>query len=114
MLHRFTTLCRVSAIALMLGAPTFLAFPESAGAQVAISVSVPIAPPALPIYAQPPLPALGYLWTPGYWAWDGSDYYWVPGVWVRPPRVGFLWTPGYWGWNNGAYLFNEGYWGLQV
>lgn len=83
---------------------------------IGIGVSVNIAPPVLPVYAQPELPAPGYLWTPGYWAWDGgaNDYYWVPGAWVEPPSAELLWTPGYWGWNNGAYLWNAGYWGPQV
>jgi hypothetical protein len=27
---------------------------------------------------QPICPGEGYIWTPGYWAWDGDDYYWVP------------------------------------
>ena len=47
-------------------------------------------PPPLPDYEQPPCPEDGYLWTPGYWHWTGSDYYWVPGTWVQPPRVGSL------------------------
>ena len=81
-----------------------------------IGISVPIGPPALPVYDQPICPGDGYLWTPGYWAYDDSiaDYYWVPGTWVLPPEEGFLWTPGYWGWNNGGYFFNEGYWGMNV
>jgi YXWGXW repeat-containing protein len=83
----------------------------SSFAQVGISIG--IAPPLIPIYQQPYAPAEGYIWTPGYWAYD-SDYYWVPGVWVEPPRVGFLWTPGYWGYNGGNYFFNEGYWGPTV
>ena len=90
---------------------TFLALPFASFAQVNISVG--IAPPALPVYEQPACPAAGYIWTPGYWAWD-QDYYWVPGVWVPPPRVGLLWTPAWWGWNNGAYVFNQGYWGPRV
>ena len=74
------------------------------------------APPALPRYYQPPIPAEGYIWTPGYWDWsdDAGDYYWVPGVWVEPPEVGLYWTPGYWRYYNGAYLFSDGYWGAQV
>jgi hypothetical protein len=70
----------------------------SSFAQVGISIG--IAPPPIPIYEQPYAPAEGYIWTPGYWAYD-SGYYWVPGVWILPPRVGFLWTPGYWGYNGG-------------
>jgi WXXGXW repeat (2 copies) len=79
-----------------------------------VFVSVNIAPPALPVYAQPVCPGDGYLWNPGYWAYGDAGYYWVPGVWVRPPQVGLLWTPGYWGWHGGAYLFNAGYWGPHV
>ena len=60
----------------------------------AVFVSVTIAPPALPVYVAPPMPAAGYFWTPGYWAWDGVGYYWVPGTWVMAPAVGLLWTPG--------------------
>src|SRR5262249_55947870 len=57
----------------------------------------------------------GYIWTPGYWAYDPVDgYYWVPGTWILPPYVGALWTPGYWGWNDGLFVFHGGYWGLHV
>jgi len=70
----------------------------------------------LPVYEQPICPGDGYLWTPGYWAWDDgvSDYYWVPGLWVLAPEPGFLWTPGYWGWGDGGFFFNDGYWGPTV
>jgi WXXGXW repeat (2 copies) len=83
----------------------------SSFAQVGISIG--IAPPPIPIYTQPYPPGPGYIWTPGYWAYD-SGYYWVPGTWVLPPRVGFLWTPGYWAYNGSNYFFNEGYWGPTV
>jgi hypothetical protein len=90
----------------------FAALPfASSFAQVGISINV--APPVLPVYEQPICPVAGYIWTPGYWAWD-ADYYWVPGVWVPPPRVGLLWTPPWWGWRNGVYVFNQGYWGPTV
>lgn len=82
-------------------------------AQVAISVS--FGPPALPVYEQPLCPAEGYIWTPGYWAWDPDyGYYWVPGTWVLAPETGYLWTPPWWGWDNGAYIFHTGYWGPTV
>lgn len=80
-----------------------------------IAVSVSFAPPALPVYELPPCPGDGYLWTPGYWAYDPDDgYYWVPGTWVEAPEPGYLWTPGWWGWENGGYLFHQGYWGPEV
>jgi hypothetical protein len=83
-------------------------------AQVTVGVSVGIAPPALPVYEQPPCPGDGYLWTPGYWAWGPDGYYWVPGVWVIAPEVGFLWTPGYWGFVDGHYWWHGGYWGPHI
>ncbi len=106
-----------TALALILGLGGIaLGAPTISQAQISIGISVGFAPPALPFYYQPRIPAYGYIWTPGYWAWDGEiqDYYWIPGVWVRPPRIGLLWTPGYWGWNNGQYLFNDGYWDTRV
>jgi hypothetical protein len=72
------------------------------------------APPPLPDYDQPPIPAPGYYWTPGYWAWNNVDYYWVPGVWDEPPQSGLLWTPGYWAFVGGVYAFRPGYWGHEV
>jgi hypothetical protein len=91
-----------------------VAVPAASQAQIAVGISVHVAPPAIPVYVQPPCPTEGYLWTPGYWAYGASDYYWVPGVWVAPPRVGFLWTPGYWGFVGGAYGWHAGYWGPHV
>jgi hypothetical protein len=81
-----------------------------------ISVRIAIGPPMLPVYEQSICPGDGYLWTPGYWAYDDSisDYYWVPGTWVLAPEEGYLWTPGYWGWGDGGYFFNDGYWGPEV
>lgn len=91
-----------------------LVIPATCFAQFGVSIA--IGPPELPAYEQPICPGDGYLWTPGYWAYDDSvsDYYWVPGTWVQAPEVGFLWTPGYWGWRGGGYFFNEGYWGQTV
>ena len=95
----------------------FLAFlvslvPASSFAGVFLSITV--APPILPVYAQPVCPGDGYLWTPGYWAYAPAGYYWVPGTWVMAPQPGFLWTPGYWGFVGGFYGWHGGYWGPHV
>jgi hypothetical protein len=98
----------------LLLAVLIFALPAASYAQVRVAIR--IGPPAIPIYEQPICPGDGYLWTPGYWAYDDdiSDYYWVPGLWVNSPEVGFLWTPGYWGWGDGGFFFNDGYWGPTV
>jgi hypothetical protein len=105
------------AIRSLLVAATVLFLSAAAFAQVRASIT--IAPPDLPTYDQPVCtsadicPLDSYLWTPGYWAWDG-DYYWVPGTWVFAPEIGDFWTPGYWSWSDGGYVFHEGYWGRSV
>ncbi|HVN44608.1 MAG TPA: YXWGXW repeat-containing protein [Steroidobacteraceae bacterium] len=97
------------AMGLALGA---LCWPAPAAAQVSFSVT--FGPPPLPVYEQPPLPAPGYIFIPGYWYYGPYGYYWVPGTWVEPPAAGLLWTPGYWGWSDGFYVWNPGYWAPQV
>jgi hypothetical protein len=81
-----------------------------------VGVTVGFAPPPLPVYVQPPCPAPGYIWTPGFWAYsaDDQDYYWVPGTWVVARTFGWLWTPGYWGLIDAEYVWHEGYWGPHV
>src|SRR5580658_7197039 len=91
-----------------------VAVPAASQAQIAVGISIRVAPPAIPVYVQPPCPTEGYLWTPGYWAHGDAGYYWVPGVWVAPPSAGMLWTPGYWGFAGGVYGFHAGYWGPHI
>jgi hypothetical protein len=94
------------AIAMVAPAPSFA---------IGIGISIRIGPPPLPVYAQPLCPGPGYIWTPGYWAYDPDNgYYWVPGTWVLAPEPGFLWTPGYWGWSGGLFFWHAGYWGPHV
>jgi WXXGXW repeat (2 copies) len=101
-------------IRLLLFALVLLSMSGASFAQIGISVS--FGPPALPVYTQPVCPGDGYIWTPGYWAWnpDIQDYYWVPGTWVLAPEVGYLWTPPWWGWEGGAFLFHAGWWGPHI
>ncbi|MGH9500411.1 MAG: YXWGXW repeat-containing protein [Terriglobales bacterium] len=86
----------------------------SVSAFAGVFVSVGFGPPALPVYEQPPCPAVGYIWTPGYWGYGPNGYYWVPGTWVMAPQPGLLWTPGYWGWGGSAFMWHAGYWGPVV
>lgn len=83
-------------------------------AHAAVALSVTVAPPPLPVYEQPVIPAPGYIWVPGYWSYGDMGYFWVPGTWVLPPEPDLLWTPGYWGFTDGAYVWNPGYWAPVV
>jgi hypothetical protein len=105
---------RLFSIRALLGFIGVLVLSGVAYAQVDVGIAVSFGPPELPVYEQPICPAEGYIWTPGYWAWDGEDYYWVPGTWVAAPRPGYLWTPAYWAWGGRGYYFHEGYWGPEV
>jgi WXXGXW repeat (2 copies) len=114
MLVEVTYMRRIHWIGFVFLAVVMMAMPSGSSAQIAVGVSIHIAPPVLPVYVQPVCPGAGYIWTPGYWAYGVEGYYWVPGTWVLAPRPGFLWTPGYWGWAGGAYLWHAGYWGPHV
>lgn len=91
-----------------------VAVPAAAHAAVSVTLAVNVAPPAIPVYAQPVCPGPGYLWTPGYWAYGPHGYRWAAGAWVRPPAPGLLWTPAWWAWEGGRYRFHGGYWGPKV
>ena len=105
--------CSVAGLLIMLVVAVAVLPTPSSAAQLAVSIR--IGPPPLPVYAQPLCPGPGYIWTPGYWAYDPvNGYYWVPGTWVIAPVPGLLWTPGYWGWSGGFFLWHAGYWGPHV
>ena len=75
---------------------------------------VDTAPPPIPEYDQPPVPAPNDIWQPGYWAWGSYGYYWVPGTWVPAPQPNYSWTPGYWQSSNGGFNWNPGYWAIAI
>jgi hypothetical protein len=104
--------CCVFALLVML----MVGHPATSSAQVAVGITVGFAPPDLPVYEQPICPGDGYIWTPGFWAWDDDDgdYYWVPGTWVMAPEPGYLWTPAYWGWGGSGFVFYPGYWSFGL
>ncbi len=108
-----TRLVRTLSFALLFG---FIVLSLLAASFAQVGVAIRIGPPPLPVYEQPLCPGDGYLWTPGYWAYDYdvTDYYWVPGTWVMGPEIGFLWTPAYWGWGGDGFVFYDGYWGPNV
>ena len=63
-------------------------------ADVNLTFGVEVAPPP-PRVEVVPAPRPGYLWTPGYWAWDHGRHNWIEGRWVEA-RHGQYWVPERW------------------
>jgi hypothetical protein len=72
-------------------------------------VEIQVAPPAPRVEVVPP-PRPNYVWTPGYWRWNGRRHIWINGVWV-PARRGFHWEPAAWAQGpNGRWHLVPGRW----
>jgi WXXGXW repeat (2 copies) len=75
-----------------------------------LHVYVGIAPPAPIVETPAPAPGPGYIYTPGYYNWNGSSYVWVNGGWVLPPAHRHHYVAGIWVHNHRGYYFREGHW----
>jgi hypothetical protein len=67
------------------------------------------APPRVVEEVIPPSPGRRYVWTPGYWVWDGR-WLWQPGRWTLPPREHVAWVPGHWQEYRGEWHWVPGQW----
>jgi hypothetical protein len=73
-------------------------------------IYVSVAPPAPVVEAPPPSPGVGYVWTPGYYNWNGSSYAWVNGAWALPPAHYHNYVAGRWVHHHRRYYFQQGHW----
>jgi len=55
-------------------------------------------------------PAPGYYWVPGYWDWNGNDWFWVSGVWQQPPHDGARWVRPRYNHRHGQWQYYRGHW----
>ena len=55
-------------------------------------------------------PGVGYVWIPGYHAWDHGTYVWVTGRWEIAPHRYSRWTPGRWTRDGHGWFWIEGHW----
>lgn len=95
-----------SCLAIAVLACGLMSRPQQADAAVFIG----IAPPAPIVEVAPAVPALGYVWTPGYWNWNGARYIWIRGAYALPPRVGAAFVPGRWVARPRGWAFVRGHW----
>jgi len=94
---------------LLCGLAGIAAVPMASAAHVNVGIGVRIGPPA-PAYEAVPAPRRGWVWTPGYWRWNGYRYVRARGYWVRA-RPGYRYYPGRWAQEGPVWRFHVGYWG---
>lgn len=92
--------------ALTLGAAALM--PVTATAQIDLNLFVNAAPPA-PRYETIPAPRSGYVWTPGYWNWEGNRHVWTAGRWEQE-RQGYQYQRSEWQRHNDGWRLNRGGW----
>ncbi len=73
-------------------------------------IIVETAPPPLRVEVRPPCPVVGYVWTPGYWHWEGGHHIWAAGRWVAPPRPGAVWVAPRWERAGARWRLHPGLW----
>ncbi|MDI1247051.1 MAG: hypothetical protein PSV24_16790 [Rhodoferax sp.] len=73
-----------------------------------ISFNIMVAPP-VPLYESVPMMQPGYVWAPGYWAWNNDRHIWVRGR-TMVQRDGYRWAPDRWEQQGGAYVRQPGRW----
>jgi hypothetical protein len=77
-------------------------------AQAQVSWSITIGPPP-PIYEAVPMLPQGYVWAPGYWAWNNDSHVWVRGRSIMQ-RPGYRWEPDRWEQRGNGYYRQPGNW----
>ncbi len=103
MRNKTTILASCLAASLAFGAATL---PTTATAMA--SVWIQTAPPA-PRDEVVPAPRAGYVWSPGYWNWNGHRHVWMKGTWIKE-RHGYSYNPPAWVEHDGRWEFRRGAW----
>ena len=99
----YTRKVLVSAL-LAAGTIAAVATPLSSEAQIYLN----IAPPAVR-YEAVPAPRSGYVWSNGYWGYDGSQHTWTAGDW-QASRPGYTYSQPRWVENNGRWGYQSSRW----
>ncbi len=73
-------------------------------------VYVQTAPPAAKVVAPPTETKVGYVWSSGYWNWNGTAYVWTEGSWVQVVETK-KWIEPTWTQEGAKWYFTPGHWG---
>jgi hypothetical protein len=79
-----------------------------ATSEARVYVDVGVAPPAARVEVIPGA-RRGYVWAPGYYAWDGRAHVWHGGYWIRE-RPGYHWVAPAWTPYGHRWRYAPGYW----
>jgi hypothetical protein len=71
---------------------------------------VNVGPPAAVVETRPIAPGPGYVWTPGYYHWNGNSYVWLNGAWAHPPHHHHRYVAGVWVHGHRGWYYRNGYW----
>ena len=80
--------------------------PSVAASRVDIQLNFGPPPPRFEVV---PAPRRGYIWSPGYWAWDGYRHVWVVGHW-EPFRPGYAYYAPGWVQRDGRWHYRSSRW----
>ena len=84
--------------------------PATTGPAVTREVVVTRTPPAVRVETQTVSPGANYVWTRGYWRWNGATYVWMPGSYIVRPRAAAVWVEGHWQRRAGGWFWVAGHW----
>ncbi len=101
---------RVAGLTALLGTAGCVVQPAPQPVYVAPAAVVPIAPPAPVVEVIPAPPGGAYVWTPGYWSWNGRAYYWTKGHYVARPYARAVWVPPRWVRSGSGWVLVPGRW----
>jgi hypothetical protein len=71
---------------------------------------IDVAPPPLRFETYGVAPGIGFVWTPGFYAYRGGSYAWTGGSWARPPSAGLGWIEPRYVTVGGRYTLQPGRW----
>ncbi|MFA5940495.1 MAG: YXWGXW repeat-containing protein [Sinimarinibacterium sp.] len=75
-----------------------------------LKIIVDTAPPAAKKSAPPTASKVGYVWSSGYWNWNGSAYVWTEGSWVAVVEPAKKWVEPTWTQQGTKWYFTAGHW----
>jgi len=97
--------------AMFLAGASLLAASSTALSGVDVNIVIGV-PPPVAVVETVPAPRPGYVYAPGYWAWNGQRHIWVRGRTIVE-RPGYTWVPDRWESDGGRYRFVQGYWAVE-